>query len=117
MRPAEVWHSACSVSSVLEIQPTLLRRASEIIGGEEALCEHLGVSRSRLQLWLAARIRLPDPIFLKAVDLVLRDDIARATHDRRQRPREGGTRAGHAPPQQPLRVGQSATNRAVVSKA
>ena len=104
MRRAEVWHSAGSVSSVLDIQPTLLKRASEIIGGEEALCEHIGVSRPRLQLWLAARIRLPDPIFLKAVDLVLCDDIARATHDRRRHPRGGGTRAGHAVRKQPLRV-------------
>ena len=75
------------------MQPTLLKRASEIVGGHEALCEYLGVSHARLQLWLGARIRLPDPIFLKAVDLVLRDDIARASYDRRQRPREGGARA------------------------
>ena len=81
---------------VLELQPTLLRRAAEIVGGREALCEYLGVSDTRLEMWLAARVRLPDPIFLRAVDLVLRDDIARASHDRRQRPPDGGLRANRA---------------------
>jgi len=80
---------------VLELQPTLLRRAVEIVGGREALCEYLGVSDARLELWLGARVRLPDPIFLRAVDLVLKDDIARASHDRRQRPRDGALRATH----------------------
>jgi hypothetical protein len=72
---------------MLELQPTLLERAAAITGSHAALCEYLGVSEARLKLWLASRIRLPDPIFLKAVDLILRDDIARASHDRRQRPR------------------------------
>ena len=81
---------------MLELQPTLLRRAVEIVGGREPLCEYLGVSDSRLELWLAARVRLPDPIFLKTVDLVLRDDIARASHDRRQHPRESGPRSRRA---------------------
>lgn len=78
---------------MLELQPTLLRRAVQIAGGADALCELLGVSDARLQLWLAARVRLPDPIFLKVVDLVLRDDIARAAQDRRQRLRADGPRA------------------------
>jgi hypothetical protein len=81
---------------VLEMQPRLLRRAVDIVGSRAALCEYLGVSDTRLELWLAARVRLPDPIFLRAVDLVLKDDIARATHDRRHHPRDGGTRAIHA---------------------
>jgi len=72
---------------VLEMQPTLLHRAAEIAGGILALCEYLGVSEARLQLWLTGRVRLPDPIFLRAVDLILRDDIARAANDRRLKPR------------------------------
>lgn len=78
---------------MLDLQPLLLRRAAEIAGGYARLCELLVVSDARLQLWLSGRIRLPDPIFMKAVDIVLQDDIARATHDRRHRPRDGGTRA------------------------
>lgn len=77
---------------MLELQPVLLTRAAEIAGGYAQLCELLGVSEARLKLWLAGTVRLPDPIFVKAVDVVLRDDIARASHDRRHRPREGGVR-------------------------
>ena len=73
---------------MLELQSTLLKRAAQITGGYAQLCEYLGVSDARLRLWLAGSVRLPDPIFLRAVDLVLQDDIARAAHDRRQRPRE-----------------------------
>jgi hypothetical protein len=81
---------------VLELQATLLKRAAQITGGYAQLCEYLGVSEARLRLWLAGSVRLPDPIFLKAVDLVLQDDIARATHDRRQRPRESPARKRRA---------------------
>jgi hypothetical protein len=93
---AEVWHSACSTAGVLEMQPTLLKRAAQITGGYAQLCEYLGVSEARLKLWLASSVRLPDPIFLKAVDLVLQDDIARAAHDRRQQPREAPARKARA---------------------
>ena len=81
---------------MLELQPILLRRAAAITGGYAQLCEALGVSETRLALWLSGRVRLPDPIFMKAVDIVLRDDIARASHDRRQRPRETPARADRA---------------------
>jgi hypothetical protein len=69
---------------VLALQPVLLRRAAEIAGGYAQLCELLGVSDARLKLWLNGMIRLPDPIFMKAVDIVLQDDISRASHDRRR---------------------------------
>ena len=70
----------------------LLRRAAEIAGGRAALCEYLGVSDARFELWVAGRIRLPDPIFLVAVDLVLRDDVTRASTDRRRRVRDQASR-------------------------
>lgn len=73
---------------MLQLQATLLERAAQILGSPEELCEYLGVSEARLELWRAARVRLPDPIFLKAVDLVLQDDIERASRDRRQRRRD-----------------------------
>jgi DNA-binding transcriptional regulator YdaS (Cro superfamily) len=73
---------------VLELQPTLLNRAAQIAGGTAAVCEYLGVSEARFQLWLTGRVRLPDLIFLRAVDLILRDDIARAANDRRRNLRE-----------------------------
>lgn len=89
--------------NVLTLQPTLLRRAAEITGGAEELCEYLGVSPARLELWQTARLRLPDPVFLKAVDLILRDDIARAARDRRQQPRAGGARKWLIAPGQIMR--------------
>lgn len=82
---------------MLELQRVLLRRSAEITGGRVALCEYLGVSDARLELWLAGRVRIPDPIFLRAVDLVLRDDIARASVDRRQQLRNPDREASLAP--------------------
>lgn len=72
---------------MLDLQPTLLTRAAEIAGGSERLCEYLGVSPQCLDRWRTAHDRLPDDVFLKIVDMVLRDDMARASGDRRQQPR------------------------------
>jgi hypothetical protein len=72
---------------VLDLQPILLKRAAEIAGGPLRLCECLRVPLERLELWQGAEERLPDDIFLVIVDMVLRDDMARATGDRRQQPR------------------------------
>lgn len=78
---------------MLELQARLLRRAIEIAGGRDALTLHLGVSPIRLEHWLQGAVRLPDPIFLTIVDLVLRDDIARASLDRRKQARTVSTTA------------------------
>jgi len=88
---AGLGHDPCAALGVLALQPTLLGRATQIVGGTEQLCEYLGVSEARLKLWFSGQGRLPDPIFLKAVDLILRDDIARAAHDRRRQARSDGT--------------------------
>jgi DNA-binding transcriptional regulator YdaS (Cro superfamily) len=72
---------------VLDLQPILLKRAAEIAGGSVRLCECLRVSPERLDLWLSGGERLPDEVFLTIVDMVLRDDMARAQDDRRQQPR------------------------------
>jgi DNA-binding transcriptional regulator YdaS (Cro superfamily) len=82
---------------VLELQIALLRRAAEIAGGRVALCEYLGVSDSRFEQWVAGRLRLPDPIFLRAVDLILRDDVARALADRRKQLRDRPVRPAKSP--------------------
>lgn len=72
---------------MLDLQPILLKRAAEIAGGTVRLCEYLHVSGQRLDLWLSGGEQLPDDAFLMIVDMVLRDDMARALDDRRQRPR------------------------------
>ena len=68
-------------------QTRLLTRALEICGSWTALCLRLGVSEQGLTLWLEGRAELPARVFLKAADIVLEDDIARAVGDRRRAPR------------------------------
>ena len=72
---------------MLAFQGRLLKRAAEICGGPNALCLRMGVSEHHLRLWLEGKARLPEHIFLKATDVVLADDIARAEQDRRGHPR------------------------------
>ena len=87
---------------MLAFQGRMLKRAAEICGGYNALCVRLGVSELKVRAWLEARARLPEDIFLKAADIVLEDDIARADQDRRAQPRTppppttGEAQAGHA---------------------
>ena len=72
---------------MLAFQGRMLKRAAEICGGYNALCVRLGVNAYWLRAWLDGRSRLPDDVFLKAADIVLEDDIARAAQDRRINPR------------------------------
>jgi hypothetical protein len=59
---------------VQDVRTVTLRRAAEIIGGEEALALHLGVTPSHLALWIRALGETPDVVFLRAVDVVLEHD-------------------------------------------
>lgn len=70
-----------------ELRVTVLRRAAEIVGGSAALRQRLSVEQHALELWLSDRATVPDWVFLFAVDLIVRDDIARAAQDRRSTPR------------------------------
>lgn len=54
-----------------------LRRALELVGDELALAERLRVTPSHLALWLAGIERPPTDIFLRAVDLVIGDELSR----------------------------------------
>jgi hypothetical protein len=72
---------------MLDLQRKLLERAAEILGGEPTLCGKLGVSPARLRLWRGKQADLPVDVFLLLVDIVLRDDVARAAEDRREQPR------------------------------
>ena len=51
----------------------LLRAASEIVGGDKALADWLGVSETLLARYLADERVLPDPLLLRAVDVILED--------------------------------------------
>jgi len=72
---------------MLAMQGKLLGRVAEICGGWSALCVRLGVEGHSMKLWIEGKARLPERIFLKAADIVLEDDIARAAQDRRAVPR------------------------------
>jgi DNA-binding transcriptional regulator YdaS (Cro superfamily) len=71
-----------------DLRVTVLRRAADIAGGSSALRQRLDVEDHALELWLSGRATVPERVFLLAVDLVVRDDIARATQDRRSSPRD-----------------------------
>jgi hypothetical protein len=71
-----------------KLRMTVLRRAADITGGSSALQQRLNVEQHALKLWLSGRATVPEWVFLLAVDLVVRDDIARATQDRRAAPRD-----------------------------
>ncbi len=71
-----------------ELRMTVLRRAADIAGGSSALQQRLGVEQHALELWLSGRATVPEWVFMQAVDLVVRDNIARAAQDRRATPRE-----------------------------
>lgn len=85
---------------MLAFQARLLKRAIEICGGQNAFCAHVGATEHGVKLWLEGKARLPERVFLKAADIVLADDIARAAQDRRSGPRSQlfATRGQQPPP-------------------
>ena len=55
----------------------LLHAASEIAGGRTALAERLGIGETLLLKFLNDDIELPDPLLLRAVDIILEDRESR----------------------------------------
>jgi hypothetical protein len=49
----------------------LLQAAAEIVGGTRELADSLGISESLLSKFMAGVVDLPDPLLLRAVDIVL----------------------------------------------
>ncbi len=52
-----------------------LRRAAQIVGGPRELAARLGVAADDVVCWLDGTRRVPQEIFLKAVDIVVADDL------------------------------------------
>jgi transcriptional regulator with XRE-family HTH domain len=68
----------------------LLERAVEILGSRDEVAAYLGVSPSRLRIWMNGMFSPPTDVFLKLVDLVseplpLNGGSRRAANWRRQR--------------------------------
>jgi hypothetical protein len=55
----------------------LLQTASEIVGGDEALANRLGISGTLLAKFMADSPELPDSLLLRTVDIVLADRQSR----------------------------------------
>jgi hypothetical protein len=72
-----------------DLQIRALERAIEISGNAATLRNELGVAEHSLDLWLSGRAGMPQRVFMAVVDLILRDDIARARGDRRKDTRAG----------------------------
>ncbi|MGQ0545723.1 MAG: hypothetical protein ACT4P3_10365 [Betaproteobacteria bacterium] len=51
----------------------LLQAAAEVAGGNKALAERLGISETLLSKFMADLVELPDPLLLRAVDIILED--------------------------------------------
>jgi len=51
----------------------LLQAAGEIVGGHRALARHLGIGETLLTKFMAGGQELPDPLLLRAVDIILAD--------------------------------------------
>jgi hypothetical protein len=69
----------------------------------DRLAHHLNVDLHRVHFWRRGAAAAPDAVMVQLVDLVLKDDIARAHSDRRIHRRGEGDRRVIALP--PLRSG------------
>ena len=59
----------------ISIQRRALQRAVQIAGSAAALARTLGVPEPALRLWLDGDT-IPSSIFLRAVDIIVEDDVA-----------------------------------------
>jgi len=71
----------CNLRTVLgeglvhqEIHNRALKRAAEILGGEEQLRLHLGVTEGDFSSWTGVR-ELPRNIFLRLVDIITEEEV------------------------------------------
>ena len=56
----------------------LLRAAAEIVGGEDALAERLGIRKRVFSRFMSGHQALPDVLLLRAVDIILTDRLSGA---------------------------------------
>jgi hypothetical protein len=57
----------------------LLKAAAEIVGGDRALANRLGIDKALLSRFMADSRDLPDPLVLRTVDIILADRQHRLT--------------------------------------
>jgi DNA-binding transcriptional regulator YdaS (Cro superfamily) len=64
-------HTGRSVEIAVQMQA--VRKAVEMVGGEEQLGARLGLSVGTVRLFATGRIRLPQRLFLQVVDIISGD--------------------------------------------
>ena len=64
------------------LQSYALARAATILGGEEPLARRLGISHTKLDLYLEDVDTLPQELFLKIVDVLVDDQMAKIAEDK-----------------------------------
>ena len=69
----------------------LLRAAAEIVGGEGALAERLGVGATLFAKFFSGKLLLPDLLLLRAVDIILEDRMTAARQGMGDPKRVGGS--------------------------
>jgi hypothetical protein len=73
-----------------DIHQRALRRAAEIVGGNEELRLHLGVSEVEFGSWAGKR-DLPRDIFLRLVDIITEEEVRSVRSYRPTRKTLGGS--------------------------
>jgi hypothetical protein len=76
-----------------QVPSQALRRAIELCGGIDALCDELNVSTEDLHKWLSEEEEVPLPVFIQTVGLLLE-----ATSSRPPRPKPDPTESGRKGP-------------------
>ena len=61
-----------------DIHTRALRRAAQILGGEEKLRTHLGATEIDYSSWLSQK-ELPRNIFLRLVDIITDEEVRQVT--------------------------------------
>lgn len=72
------------------MQVYALARAAEILGGAARLARRLGISQTRLSLYLDGVERLPQPLFLKLVDVLSDAEMKKLAEEHLARDQEAG---------------------------
>jgi len=73
-----------------------LRRAVDVLGGVAELATRLGLSQTRLNLYLADLAPIPEAVFLRIVDVLTDHEVARLS-DEGEGPRSRGDGAAATP--------------------
>jgi hypothetical protein len=73
-----------------EVPSQALRRAIQLCGGIDALCDALNVSTSSVEKWLSGEEEMPMPAFIQTVGLLLEATSRRPPKARSGDPSDGG---------------------------